>query len=384
LTIYLDNAASSCPKPARVPEAVERCLRESCANPGRGAHRLAVEAARIIYDTRRKAAALLGVKNSADVIFTQNATDALNMAMRGLLKPGDHVISTRAEHNAIARPLHSLSRDGVEVSLVEVDGAGRLDPKRIIEAITAKTRLVALAHISNVTAAVQPVVEIAAALEKRKIPLLVDAAQSAGAVELEASSMPLTLLACTGHKSLLGPQGIGLLVIPPQIELASVRQGGTGSHSDEPEQDRLDRPDRYESGTLNTPGIAGLGAGIDFIEARGLSELSSHKMELVERLHQLLAGTGGVDVYGPPQGEIRGHLVSFNIGDMHSSEVAAILDRRYDIASRAGLHCAPGAHAVMGTLNRGVVRLSVGVFNTAGDIETAAAAVAEIALEAQR
>jgi cysteine desulfurase family protein len=378
MTIYLDNAASSCPKPPAVAEAVDRCLKRYCANPGRGAHRLAVEASRIIHRTRTAAAALLGVADGADVIFTHNATDSLNMAMRGILTPGDHVITTAVEHNSVVRPLAALGREGVSVSWVQADSAGRIDPQDIAGEIRAETRLAVVSHVSNVTGAVQPIREIGELLAGHGVPLLVDAAQSAGAIPLDMGAMPVGMLACTGHKSLLGPQGTGLLYISPEIELRSFRQGGTGSRSRD-EQDSLPRPDRYECGTLNTPGIAGLGAGIAYINENGLEKLSRHKDEMTRRLQEGLGEIDTVEVYGPGPGEPRGHLVSFNVGGMASAEVAGLLDREHDIAARAGLHCAPGAHRAMGTLKRGVVRLSVGAFNTVGEIDTALAAVERIA-----
>jgi cysteine desulfurase family protein len=378
MSIYLDNAASSCPKPPGVIAAVDQCLREWCANPGRGAHKTAVAAARVIHQTRQKAARLLNVADSANIIFTQNATDSLNMAMRGLLSPGDHVVSSTVEHNAVVRPLKVLTREGVEVTLVPTDATGIVDADAVLSAVRASTRLVVLTHASNITGAIQPIPELSRALKDRGVPLLVDAAQSAGTISLDMETMPVSLLACTGHKSLMGPQGIGLLYISPEIELRSVRQGGTGTHSEE-EQDVLARPDRYEAGTHNTPGIAGLGAGIDFLEAEGVENLGRHKAELTARLHEGLDVISKVTVYGPSMGLPRGPLVAFNVGDMPSSEVAAILDREYDIASRAGIHCAPGAHQAMGTLKRGAVRLSIGPFNSTEDIEAAITAVEKIA-----
>lgn len=378
MTIYLDNAASSCPKPAAVVEAVGECLMKHCANPGRGAHKTAVAAARIIHRARGRAADFLGVKNSANVIFTQNATDALNLAMYGLLSGGDHVVTSTVEHNAVARPLKALGHTGVEISLVKPDSAGLLDPDDIIAALRPNTRLAVLTHASNITGAVQPVDKIGQALRDRGVPLLVDAAQSAGTVPLDMETIPVDMLACTGHKGLMGPQGIGLLYVSPDIELRSVRQGGTGTHSQE-EQDALGRPDRYECGTLNTPGIAGLDAGIGFLEEQGIMELAGHKAELTDRLHRGLLSIDTVKTYGPPPGEPRAPLVAFNVGELPSSETARILDRRYDIASRSGLHCAPGAHKVMGTLASGAVRLSIGPFNTEADIVAALDAVAEIA-----
>ncbi|MDO8737299.1 MAG: aminotransferase class V-fold PLP-dependent enzyme [Thermoleophilia bacterium] len=376
--IYLDNAASSCPKPPGVIAAVDQCLRDWCANPGRGAHRIAVEAARVIHGTRQKAAKLFNVADSANIIFTQNATDALNMGMRGLLSPGDHVVSTIVEHNAVSRPLKVFTHEGVHVTLVPADATGMVDPGDILAAVKASTKLVVMTHASNITGAIQAIPEISIALKEAGVPLLVDAAQSGGSIPLDMEATPISMLACTGHKSLMGPQGIGLLYISPGVELRSVRQGGTGSHSEE-EQDDLARPDRYESGTLNTPGIAGLGAGIDFIQSEGIENLARHKAELTAILHQGLDDISRVKVYGPPLGAPRGPLVSFNVGEMPASDVSGILDRRFNIASRAGIHCAPGSHQVMGTLGRGAVRLSIGPFNTPEDITTAVAAVEKIA-----
>src|SRR5665811_2280045 len=370
MSIYLDNAASSCPKPSGVVDAVDQCLREWCANPGRSAHRTAVAAARVIFQTREKAARFLNVADSSNIIFTQNATDSLNTAMRGLLTPGDHVVSTTVEHNAVLRPLKVFTGEGVNVTLVPSDAAGLVDKDQILAAIRHSTKLVVLTHASNITGAIQAIPDLSLALKERGVPLLVDAAQSAGTIPLDMEKMPVSMLACTGHKSLMGPQGVGLLYISPEIELRSVRQGGTGTNSED-EQDSLSRPDRYEPGTLNTPGIAGLGAGFDFLEAEGVKKLRAHKAGLTTLLYEGLAAIGPVDVYGPAKEEPRGPLVAFNIGEMPSSEVAGKLDREYEIASRAGIHCAPGAHRAMGTLKRGAVRLSIGPFNTEADIETA-------------
>lgn len=375
--IYLDNAASSCPKPPGVMDAVDQCLRDWCANPGRGAHRIAVKAARVIHGTRQKAAKLFNVADSTNIIFTQNATDALNMGMRGLLSPGDHVVSTMVEHNAVSRPLKVFTHEGVAVTLVSADSTGMVDPGDVLAAVRASTKLVVMTHASNITGAIQAIPEISMALKEAGVPLLIDAAQSAGGIPLDMETTPISMLACTGHKSLMGPQGIGLLYISPEVELRSVRQGGTGSHSEE-EQDMLARPDRYEAGTLNTPGIAGLGAGIDFIESEGIENLARHKTELTALLHEGLDSISGVKVYGPPLGTPRGPLVSFNVGEMAAGDVSGILDREFNIASRAGIHCAPGSHRVMGTLGRGAVRLSIGPFNTRDDIKTAVAAVENI------
>jgi selenocysteine lyase/cysteine desulfurase len=235
-----------------------------------------------------------------------------------------------------------------------------------------------LTHASNVTAAIQPIADIGSMLREKGVALLVDAAQSAGSIPIDLGRLPVDMLACTGHKSLMGPQGVGLLFISPEIELQSVRQGGTGTLS-EMEQDALERPDRYEAGTLNAPGIAGLRAGLEYIMATGLEQIVAHKQHLTERLLAGLTSINGVTVYGPPHGELRAPLVAFNIAELPSTETAAILDREYDIASRAGLHCSPGAHRSLGTLKQGVVRLSVGAFNNSDEIDDALGAVDAIA-----
>lgn len=381
MTVYLDNAASTCPKPAAVVEAAAECLRVNCANPGRGAHKKAVAAARIIHTTRQRAASFLGVADSANVIFTQNATDALNLALHGLLKTGDHVVTSRVEHNAVERPLKTLSRQGIEVSRVGADDDGLLKPDDILAALRPNTRLVVLTHASNITGAVQPVSEIGTALREKGVLFLLDAAQSAGNVPLDMASMAIDMIACTGHKSLMGPQGIGMLYLSPAVVLVPVRQGGTGTRSTE-EQEVLSRPDIYEPGTVNTPGIAGLGAGIEFIETEGLEKLAAHKAQLIGNLHEGLAAIAGVICYGPAPGKPRAPLLAFNVGSLASSETAKLLDRDYDIASRSGLHCAPGAHELMGTLEQGAVRLSVGPFNSQDDIDAAITAVGEIAARA--
>lgn len=360
---------------------MDRCLRDYCANPGRGAHKKAVAASRVIYQSREKAASFLGISDSADLIFTQNATDALNIAMHGLLKPGDHVVTTAVEHNAIIRPLKALSATGVSFDQVMAGSDGIVDPDSLIAALKPDTRLVAIGHGSNVTGAIQPLEQIALLLKERGVTLLVDAAQTAGTLPYDMQKTPVTMLACTGHKSLLGPQGVGLLYISPDIDLRSVRQGGTGTHSTEA-QDELNRPDRYEAGTHNTPGIAGLGAGIGYVMKSGIENMTAHKAELIALLMVGLADVGGVDMYGPSPGQPRCPLVCFNIKEMAPSEVARLLDHDYDVASRAGLHCAPGAHDAVGSGGRGSVRLSVGPFNTPADIEAAVGAVGEIAVGA--
>lgn len=377
--IYLDNAASSCPKPPGVVAAMDACLNELCANPGRGAHRVAVDAARNIYDARKTAASFFGVDDCANIIFTQNATDALNIAIHGYVRDGDHVVSSTIEHNAVARPLKALARnDHVDVTLVPPESDGLIDPEDIAAALKPKTRLVALTHTSNVTAAIQPIAAIGSMLREKGVALLVDAAQSAGAIPIDLGVLPVDMLACTGHKSLMGPQGVGLLCLSPEVELQSVRQGGTGTNSEE-EQDSLERPDRYEAGTLNAPGIAGLRAGIEYINETGLAKIVAHKHQLTERLLAGLMSIVGVTVYGPTHGIPRAPLVTFNVSDLPSTETAALLDRDHDIASRAGLHCSPGAHRSLGTLEQGVVRLSVGAFTTSDEIDQALGAVDVIA-----
>ncbi len=378
--VYLDNAATSFPKPQPVIDAVVDCLKTKGANPGRGAHQIAMAASRVIFEAREALARLFNVDDSSNIIFTLNATDSFNLGIKGLLRPGDHAITTSMEHNSVSRPLNVLARQGVSVTKIDCDLQGRLNPKDIEKAINAKTKLIVTTHASNVTGTLMPLAEITEIAHKKGVIYMLDAAQTAGAFPLDVQDMGIDMLACSGHKSLLGPQGTGVLYIAPHVELEEIRQGGTGSYSEDPGQPRT-RPDRYESGTPNTPGIAGLGAAVKFIEEAGIERIREKEDNLTRHLLEGLMAITGVNIYGPTGDQRRTSTISLNINGVGCHEVAFALDKGFEIASRSGLHCAPDAHRTIGTLDIGTVRLSIGFFNTEEEIEMALEAITYIAAE---
>lgn len=377
--IYLDNAASSFPKPPQVIAAMEECIRDYAANPGRGTHQLAMKASRVLFEARSKAAKLFGVKNCDNIAFTKNATEALNLAIKGLLQPGDHVITSTLEHNSVRRPLEHLHQAGViELTYVSADAQGRFQAEAILPAIRENTRLIAITHGSNLTGTLLPIAEIGKIAQEHGIVLLVDVCQTAGVYPIDVEAMNIGLLAFTGHKSIYGPQGTGGLYIHPDLDLAPLMYGGSGGYSELIDMPPT-RPDRYEAGTPNTVGFAGLLAGLTFLEETGLESIRAHEEALTTKLHQGLLAIPGVEVYGPPLGEARVPIVSFTIDGFESHEIGFILDKNYNICVRTGLHCAPLAHETVGSLEHGLVRVSIGYFNTEADIEALLQAVQDIA-----
>jgi cysteine desulfurase family protein len=374
--IYLDNAASTWPKPPGVSDAVKKAIDEFGANPGRGGHQLAVKAAQTIEETREKLARLFGVRDPNHLLFCQNTTHALNMAIKGILKPGDHVIITAWEHNAVARPVYWLEKEA-KVEVTVVDGKDeRADWTSLLEEqIRKETRMLITIHGSNVTGEVLPIAELGEMAKKHGILYLVDAAQTAGLLSFHLDEMPIDLLAFPGHKSLFGPQGTGGLYVKPDVPLQPLLQGGTGNRSEEVEQP-LERPYGYESGTPNTPGIAGLGAGIDFIMKTGLREIYRHEQELTRQLWEGLQAIEGVTVLTSAAPALP--IVSFTMENADGIEVATILDQHYQIAVRAGFHCAALKHRSLKT-EHGAVRVSPGYFNTKEQITAVIDAVREIA-----
>ncbi len=379
--IYLDNAATSFPKAPGVVEAVKECLERTGGSPQRSGHAMSLQASRIVYETRKRVAALLNASDPSRVVFTLNATDALNTALRGMLHPGDHVVTTTIEHNAVARPLRALEAEGVELTRVQCAPTGELDAEQFAAAMRPDTKLAVIVHASNVLGTVLPVAELCAAAHARGVPMLVDASQTAGHLLIDVQADGIDLLAFTGHKGLLGPQGTGGLYIREGIDVEPLRRGGTGSRSGSDVQPDF-LPDRFEGGTLNTPGIAGLGAALEYIASEGIDKLREHEFKLTAMLLDGLEGAPGITVYGMRDAAARVGLVAFNIGDLDSAEVAERLESTHDIISRPGLHCAAWAHATMGTLQRGAVRLSVSPFTRESDVQQAIAAVREIAREA--
>lgn len=367
MSVYLDNAATSFPKPEQVYQAVMHAMREVGASPGRGGHRRSLEAGRIMFMAREAVAALFAIPDSSRIIFTQSATGALNLALHGTLIAGDHVITTSMEHNSLLRPLHALRREGVDVSVVQAGLDGIVDPEQIRRALQPNTRMIAVGHVSNVCGSIQPIAEIATICQAAGALFLVDAAQSAGYIDIDVVANGIDLLAAPGHKGLLGPPGTGLLYVAPQVALRPIIEGGTGTSSTSEEQP-LTMPDGFEAGTHNLLGIAGLKAGIDFIRERGIDTIFRHEQELVNEAERLLNRIPGVTIYGPGNPGLRASVLSFNVAGIDASLLAAELDHGFDIAVRAGLHCAPQAHRTIGTLPAGTLRLSPGWSSTREEI----------------
>jgi len=380
--IYLDNAATSWPKPEGVIAAMEKYLREYGANPGRGGHRLSLAAGRVVMETRELLAQLINAEDPAQIIFTANATMALNQAIKGCLSPGDHVITSSMEHNSVVRPLKALEEWGGETTKLACNADGSFPLEELEGNIKENTRLIILTHASNVTGTIMPVAEVGRIARRHKLLFLVDAAQSLGILPVDVQEMGIDLLAFPGHKGLFGPPGTGGLYIRPGLHLRPLLEGGTGSQSGSLLQPET-LPDRYESGTLNAVGIAGLGAGVKFVLAEGIGRIREHEQRLVGRLLRGLDTIPGIVVYGVRDSARQAPVVSFTIRNYDPGEVAVILDQVFGIACRAGLHCAPDAHRTLGTLaGGGTVRLSPGYFNTDEDIDLVLAAIGEIAAKA--
>ncbi|MDK8181234.1 aminotransferase class V-fold PLP-dependent enzyme [Paenibacillus sp. UMB4589-SE434] len=376
--IYMDHAATSWPKPAAVQEAIVKAMLEEGANPGRGGHWMAVQAGKRLMRARMALAKLFGIANPTDIAFTLNATMALNMAIHGYVRPGDHVVATAVEHNSVRRPLEWLKihRD-VRVTYIDTDPYGSLNLNQLQDAVTDNTRLVVCNHSSNLLGSILPIEEIAMIAHKKGAKLLVDGAQSAGLLPIDVRKMGIDMLAFPGHKGLLGPTGTGGLYIDPELDVQPIIQGGTGSHSDEPLQPAT-RPDRYEAGTPNTMGIAGLEAGVNTVLHETVEKLYNKEWTLAQRLMEGLQSIDTLHILGPQLGEPRTGIVSFISSTMDSAEFAFRLDREYGIAVRAGYHCTPLAHQAAGTTATGAVRVSVGWNTTDDDIDTVLDAIQNI------
>lgn len=378
--IYLDNAATTFPKPESVYRSVDKCFREYGANPGRAGHKLALKAGRLIYETRELICRLFNIDNPMNVIFTSNATDSLNLAIKGILEKGDHVITTSMEHNSVIRPIVTLEKIGVEHTIVQCNEEGILDVDLIEKEIKENTKMIVMTHASNVTGTIMPIEEIGKIAKKCGLIFLVDAAQTAGVYDIDVKNMNIDLLAFPGHKGLLGPQGTGGLYIREGLVLRQMKEGGTGSKSESLYQPEI-IPDRYESGTPNTPGIAGLGEGIRFILDTGIDRIREHEEMLTDYMLNKLSYLDKIRIYGPNDVKKQAAVISLNVGDVDSSEVSYVLDKAFDIAVRSGLHCAPLAHKTIGTFEQGTVRFSIGYFNTKEDIDIAVAALEKICKE---
>jgi cysteine desulfurase family protein len=378
MTTYLDNAATSFPKPESVYAAMDRCARTALANPGRAGHKMAIEAERILDDGRHRLNQFFHGAEAERFIFTLNCTDALNIAFKGVLQPGDHVITTDLEHNSVSRPLRAMELAGaISLTRVACDAGGTVAPDAIRQAITPQTRLVAITHGSNVLGTVQPVAEIGRIIRERDLFFLVDAAQTAGVLPIDIRAMQIDLLAFPGHKSLFGPTGTGALYVGERAKLRPWREGGTGGDSASPTQP-TEFPYYLEGGTPNVLGVAGLIAGIRYVEERGLEAIHRHEVELVERLGRRLDEIDSVTIYGHRDHARRVGTISFRSEVLPAAEVGGILDHSFDIAIRPGLHCAPYIHRALGTFPDGTVRVSPGAFNTADEIDRLADALGQI------
>lgn len=376
--IYLDNAATTFPKPEAVYNAMMDCMKNYCANPGRAGHKLAMKAAREIYDTRENIAKLFNIDNPMNIVFTNNATDSLNLAIKGVVNKGDHIITTSMEHNSVIRPIKALEKVGVENTIVQCDEQGFLNIDDLEKAIKPNTKLIVTTHASNVCGTLIDIKSISEIANKHNILYLIDASQTVGVYDIDLKDIKADMLAAPGHKGLLGPQGTGILYIREGLNIDILKEGGTGSRSEDLFQPDL-LPDKYESGTHNTPGIVGLNEGVKFIFKEGIDKIKEHEEELCKYMLERLEEVPNIRIYGPKDANKRASVISINIGNMDSGEITFLLDSEYDIATRSGIHCAPLAHKTLGTLEQGAVRFSIGYFNTKEEIDKAINALKEIA-----
>jgi cysteine desulfurase family protein len=370
MDVYLDNAATSWPKPEQVYQAVDHFMREIGATPGRGGHRREEEAQRLADETRAALAQLFNAPDAQGVAFTLNATQAINMALKGLLRPGDHVLTSSIEHNATWRPLKALEKRGVELGIVPCAPDGTLDPADVEAALRPNTRLLAMLHASNVLGTILPIAEVSEIAHRHGALLLLDAAQTAGAYPIDMQTMGIDLLAFAGHKGIYGPHGTGGLVARPGVELETWIEGGSGFLS-RPDIMPEELPARLEAGTQNAAGIAGLLAGARFVLERGVECIRAHEMALAARLIEQLQAVPGLSVLGPAELERRTAVVAITVQGYVPDQLAAVLDKVFGVATRAGLHCAPQAHRAAGTLEYGALRFSPGYFTTVQEIDYA-------------
>jgi cysteine desulfurase family protein len=377
--IYLDNAATSFPKPEAVYVALDRFARETLANPGRSGHAMALASEHALRDARHRLNRFFHGRDPDRFGFTMNGTDALNMAIKGVLSDGDHVITTDLEHNSVSRPLVALAQAGrIALTRLNADAGGTLDPEAVRKAITPATRLVAMTHASNVLGTIQPVAEIGAICRNfDRVLFLVDAAQTAGAVPIDIQAMNIDLLAFPGHKSLLGPTGTGALYVGPRVQIRPWREGGTGGDSLTPTQPE-DYPYYLEGGTPNVLGIVGMIAGLNYVEERGVAAIHQHEVELCEQLRELLHEVGGFEFFGHTDPTRRVGTLSFRCEALPAPELAGLLDQEFQIAVRPGLHCSPYIHKSLGTAPDGLLRVSPGPFNTKADIHAICEALTAI------
>ncbi len=374
--IYFDNAATTLQKPEGVEEAVIRALR-SAGNAGRGAHEPTLAASRLLYHTREKLAKLFGVSDPSRIAFTGNATEALNMAIQGIFRPGDHVITSVCEHNSVLRPLYLMGERGVALSFIDVDDKGRLRYDLMEQLVRKETKALVLTHASNLTGNVTDLERAAAFAKKHGLLLVVDGAQSAGILPVSAEAMGIDVFCFTGHKGLMGPQGTGGIYVREGLEIAPLKVGGSGIHSFDQKHPAL-MPTALEAGTLNVHGIAGLGASVDDILQTGMDTILKKEMALARRFICGIQDLPEIHIYGDLEAEIRTGIVSLNIGAEDSAQISDILWEDYEICVRAGAHCAPLMHKALGTVEQGAVRFSFSYYNTIEEIDIAIQALREL------
>ncbi|MBM7624941.1 aminotransferase class V-fold PLP-dependent enzyme [Sporohalobacter salinus] len=378
--VYLDNAATSRIKPDSVLEAMNDYLTEIGCSPGRGGYECSLQASRIVLNTRLTFADFFNVDTPEQIVFTHNITHGLNYALKGLLSKGDHVITTSIEHNAVVRPLKSLEEAGIiEVDYISCDKAGILDPEDIEEAVRDNTKLLVATHASNIVGTLTPAKQLGEIADRNDLYFILDTAQTAGIYDLDFSDLKLDVLAFTGHKGLMGPTGTGGLAISKEVaqEMTPLIEGGTGSISDKEYQPDF-LPDKFESGTMNTVGLSGLKAGVEFIKEEGLGKIKEHEFELTNRLLQGLDVINGINIYGPGNVKLQTSTVSIGVDDFDLGELSFVLDDEYGIMTRSGLHCAPLAHRTIGSFPEGTLRFSIGYFNTVEEIDYTLESLEEI------
>lgn len=389
--IYFDNGATSFPKVPGMSRVMKECIDRYCGNPGRSGHAMSVKTGEEVYRARKSVAKVFGIKDPGRLVFTSNTTTALNMGIRGVLGSGDHAVTTAMEHNSVLRPLRALEDEGVSSSIVSCESCGRADPQAIAGAIRENTRLVVMAHASNVTGTLQDIESVGHMIWKinenrdpeNRILFMIDGAQSAGCVPIDVDELKIDLLAVPGHKGLLGPLGTGALYVREGVNIYPTIAGGTGTASKEREQP-LDFPEGFEAGTVNAPGIIGLGYSAEWVMKCGVEKIRKYEEELISPLQEALLEMRNVRVYGPRYCESKTAVVTFNIASgagpvaLGCEEVSGILAREYGIATRGGYHCAGLAHKTIGTWDTGAVRLSAGPFNTRKEIKTAIDAIFKI------
>jgi len=377
--IYLDNAATSYPKPREVLESMVETYAHLGVSPGRGGYDRAVEAEAFVHETRKRVARFFNAPDPDRIVFAHNATDALNMVIQGLVAPGDHVVSTRLEHNSVLRPLHHLHLQNViTYDLAPFDGRGFVDPEDIGRRIRPETRLVVVSHASNVLGTVQPIGDIGRICAEHEVPLVVDVTQSAGRIPIHMTEWRASAVAFTGHKGLLGPTGIGGMAVDSETDIRPTRFGGTGVESKSLIHTEA-YPHRLEAGTLNLMGIIGLSAGMDYLRQEGIDTIHRRELKLLERLRDGFSKTDGVEIYCTEDLTDHVGVLTVTLRGIEPADVGAILDADFNIAVRTGLHCAPLVHETLGTTPRGGVRFSLGPFNTREDVDSAVSAMAAIA-----